>query len=201
MKNAVVITTLILCLFCMTLSTAYGAEMYDYNGTSKPAIEGDQFAGYKYFYLVSSGLLYASDQPATVREETYVGSTSWPHYVPNGTKFAYYTVANNQWEKKTEGVKEGTGASLLLFSISSPSNLVWSSNSVYYENGTKFMNGDPNFFTMAELMNLTVAETMEKQTIPTMVGAMKVLVACGVGCLALLISLKLFGKALFRFLG
>lgn len=56
--------------------------------------------------------------------------------------------------------------------------------------------GGGDFFTipLPEVIQGVTAETLNSQTVPALGGTMKVLVLCGVGLIALLVVLKLFGK-------
>lgn len=70
-----------------------------------------------------------------------------------------------------------------------------SSFGVQYD-GETITPGGGDFFTMPlpEMIQGVTAETLNSQTVPALGGTMKVLVLCGVGLIASLVVLKLFGK-------
>ena len=73
----------------------------------------------------------------------------------------------------------------------------WSSFDVEYSTGGLYFDGDQNFLVppppLAEIVAKGSEEALKDLGI-TLGGTVKVLVLCGVGCLALLVALKLFGK-------
>lgn len=75
---------------------------------------------------------------------------------------------------------------------------------IYDKSGNVAFEGGGDFFTppppLAELVLEVTEEELVTVAIPEMVGAMKVLVPCGVGLMALLVGLSLFGKRSLLFL-
>lgn len=76
-------------------------------------------------------------------------------------------------------------------------NVYWASYDFLDYSGNLIEAADPNFFPptpLAEMVLEVTEEELVQVTIPNLVGGLKILVPCGVGCLALLAVLKLFGK-------
>lgn len=106
----------------------------------------------------------------------------------NGENSSYlkYTQWGNDW-RLVESYDDGTTITA--------DNLVSSFN-ILDTDGNIVYNHDTDFFPVplwVEMDNLTQGEMVNKFS-PTLVGMILTLMVCGVGCLALLVVLKLFGK-------
>lgn len=75
------------------------------------------------------------------------------------------------------------------------SDVVWSSKDIYYENGELFF----PLPLWAQVLKVTERE-VEVETVPTMTNSAVSLAVCGIGCLALLISLVLLVRVLRKYL-
>lgn len=75
------------------------------------------------------------------------------------------------------------------------SSWVWSNFDIYSDSGSLCYEGDLNFHRppLAEVVQAVTAEGLTEM-LPKVAGTMKILALCGVGCLALLVGLRLFGK-------
>lgn len=62
---------------------------------------------------------------------------------------------------------------------------------VYFSSTPDFFNPPP---PLAEVIQGVAEETIQEKTLPEMAGTMRILALCGVGLIALLVVLKLFGK-------
>lgn len=107
----------------------------------------------------------------------------------NGT-FSIYKLTDGEW------VHDRDGRGAIDFHDLDSGNILKVSDNVEY-NGTVIMPNDPNFFPpppLAEVIQGVAMEELQTETLPKMGGTMKILVACGVGLMACLVVLKLFGK-------
>lgn len=146
--------------------------------------------GYEYACLLDYGggakYLFLTTAPMKQNNVNgYVSATeslSYVRYTASGNKWVYVnkgTLASNQ---------EPTSQRL---------TVLWSSYNFKDNTGNLIMSGDPYFFPQVPLAELVLEVTegeLVEVAIPNLVGALKILVPCGVGCLALLAGLKLFGK-------
>lgn len=156
-----------------------------------PTVSG----AYKHYVLskASSGRydysVFVSDTPFTVRGNR--GSAYIANFSDTATTYRYSSSNGNDWELNVDG---STGSS---FTVGATGylELVQSTFTWYDESGTPFF-PKPLYQTMGEV----VAEEMPELSQMTG-GTMTILTVCGVGCLALLMVLKLFGKRSLLFRG
>lgn len=111
-----------------------------------------------------------------------------------GSKLYRYTLVDGAWvfNKSESAIKGG--------SIGSVDSVIASSRA--YSSNTWFsaMEQHSRFRGALPVTILEVTEEQMVKTLPEMVGTMKTLALCGVGCLALLVVLSLFGKRSLLFL-
>ena len=147
--------------------------------------------GYKYIILQllpGSYVFWASKEPFKVHDNGSV-------YI-DGTYPAYRAFAYTDSGNIAAFTEQGTTS----FSNVS-SGIAWSSHDLTKSSGEVAFEGDPVFYP-APLWEkvLKVVERETETGLPGMLGTMKILVACGVGLMALLVGLKLFGKRSLLFL-
>lgn len=102
---------------------------------------------------------------------------------------------NITWGKKTLGDNQQLW--------SEPVTVRWSSYDLKDNGGNLVMEGDTGFFPqppLAEVIQGVTSETLTSQTVPAVTGTMRIVVLCGVGCLALLTVLVLLPKKFWMFL-
>lgn len=106
------------------------------------------------------------------------------------TAYVKYFTYRDESEYNKDGYNGGWGTFVeyddSLFLSSNGFTIHKSSIDIYDDKGLLFFQGLP--------LEKVIQKTLTEKMIPMMVGALKILVPCGVGCLALLIVLKLFGK-------
>lgn len=131
------------------------------------------------------------------------GNTSQNLVAPAG--YRRYDLLNGIW---TLAVNSGGSGSAVRLS-----NLVWASYSINayvddYDGDGNLDKGvyytyNPNFFPnpLYHQVQKVTTETLTKETLPTMGGTIQILILCGVGLMALLVVLSLFGKRSLIFRG
>ena len=125
-------------------------------------------------YLESDGTFYLSFEPYTgdMGIKTFIEF----RYIPD----------NGFWQQTAYG---SGGYTQLLSEVRA------SSFEVKYQGQTITPGGSDFFMTpLSETIQGVTAEVLNNQMVPTLGGTMKILTVCGVGCLALLMVLVLFGK-------
>lgn len=158
---------------------------YDYNGFVLPVLPVLDYDAY--WVMFPSGdtayRLVASSKPFSVENgEVYV-------YEQTSLVFFSAGYSSNEWSQySTQNITTK-------YSVGDAESIVWASHNIANkETGDVVFNGDVNFrdplwvemeqVTQGEMMGLT----------QTMGGTMKTLVVCGVGLMACLVALSLFGK-------
>ena len=167
---------------------------YDYNGTVLDDFreignyEKYKAEGYVYWYMWTSS---DTKRPLVmgVKDECYINSMG-ALLSPVSGQYAWFSVqSSGAWRDNGYGTLNTTVVA------NADEKLVWTSHDLKDEDGNVFMEGDL-VFQGAPLEVIIQAVTGEqmKVMIPNLVGTMKILVLCGVGLMALLVVLKLFGK-------
>lgn len=184
MKKATALFMAVFMVFAMAVSAS---AVY----TDVPPSEGvlRDKTGYPYSVLMDGGNQY----------QVYYSSS--PFYVngdkvkTDGSYFVYRSI-DGGWAF----LSDSSGGITI-----NKTDVAKSSHDLKNGDGSLFMAGDVTgfFFPMTPLAEMVLEVTEEELvtvTIPEMVGAMKVLVPCGVGLMALLVGLSLFGKRSLIFL-
>lgn len=181
--TAFILPILVFILACMPVMAS--ESTYDYNGYVRTKFE-DNARPYHVLVKSSNGNveMLATNQPVKYR---YVGMTD-NVVLPSGVAWGLYRYNNNIW---TKYAGEDASASEVTWG----NVIIWSNYDVYnYDTGELYVEADSNFFPLAVRVQKMTEKTLTETTVPQMGGAVKVLVVCGVGLLALLILLPLFGK-------
>ena len=187
MKKIIVLLSSIVFIFCMTI-TCFAASI---QSPSYPTAYGELPDGLYKYTVVSQpagyGYLYSSDKPFKIVDGgLYVQSTA-----------------------NVKGYKHNSGWKFMLESQYTPETVIllgaeggmrWASQDVFYDDGTLYMKGDPDFQMALSEEILEVTKEQMKITLPSLGGLMKLLAVCGVGMMALLIGLPVLRKVLFHFL-
>ena len=185
----VFISILTFCLMSITSFASTTDGTYDYNGTVLAKVPDGYDDGYWYLVKkVSTTYLFYTTKPL-IADGSNIRADGGTSYV----QFSYYLGA---WGKYYESSIPADSYSNI---FGGSDTIIWSSSNIYTTSGLVYFNGDPNFFTLAERVRLLVGETLLEVTVPRMAGTMKILVLCGVGLMASLVLLKLFGKRLLIF--
>lgn len=135
--------------------------------------------GYSYAVIMSDSSgdgykLYLTDSLST-SSDTQFGTGRWERYA----------ISDGEWVRE----KSSNFGTVLDYSL-----LVWCSADLIVD-GVVYITHDPNFFPIP-LWEKMAQVTQGEMTglLQNLGGTLKVLVPCGVGCLASLAALKLFGK-------
>ena len=194
----------ILAVIVVIVSLAVPAFAYDYNGEdysldyyTKDSNGEWQYAGNLQDLIFNEGgYLYFMNQSGS----PYMYYMDSPLYVKNNELYhtdatTYYILSWNNslgaWMLNNTSPQNGNANGRYGFA----NILVWTSSNVM-DGDSVYMSGDSNFQLppLAEMVLKVTEEEMVEVTIPNLLGVLKILVPCGVGCLALLVGLKLFGK-------
>jgi len=151
----------------------------------------DRQANFPYVFIYKNEIdanvfIMASTRPY-VQDGQIVIDTNSEH-----TSYLKYTQWGNDW-RLVESYDDGT--TITADTLVSSFNILDTDGNIVY-------NHDTDFFPVplwVEMDNLTQGEMVNKFN-PTLVGMILTLTVCGVGCLALLVVLKLFGKRSLTYL-
>lgn len=201
---------LLVAVLCFSLSvTALAVSTYSFNGTTLPleykvndnvyslqsyyeqekvdnpnytiTIVKSQSTGVYWLYRSSAGFYY---------------DNTWTNFYPYEGTLDVFKLSGDYWVfEYTKNVSTGEG-----FIDPRYFDFVWSSDTVLYDDGSVFISGDSNFLKALSEIILEVTEEQLEKTLPEMGGTMKTLALCGVGLMASLVALKLFGKKSLLFL-
>lgn len=194
MKRFFAILSAVLMLTMVFTTTCFASEikMYDYNGVEMAEFPFYDADNYPYLLMYTSGSAFnimASDGDFYVNQST--GSVN---YKTTG-KHIIYNYANGAWkELSTINHNENSVTGV------SHTNVHWVTHPLMSETGEAFKAGDPNFFPLPELMAMVTEKTLVETTVPKMMTDLSTLIPLGIGLMACLIGLPLFGKVLRRFL-
>ena len=137
-----------------------------------------------------------SENPFTFYSDSFLsnGAHTIEFTVPTGTYLETYDITTSGLSNKQAFNQNGGTFSAKSF--------LWTSHDIYDADGVLKLEGDPNFMVAPPLQTILLKVMGEqlKATVPEIHGTMRILVVCGVGCLALLVGLKLFGKRSLLFL-
>lgn len=208
MKLKILIVTMIMSVFVITSSvTSYAAEeTYNFGGYDLPKFPLDEFEyGYSLVVTyenlgvptcrmwVSDAPLYYKASDNTIR----LADTDTDNYIQTYYTNFYEDTGWSAW--RSAGGYSGVVKDGVALQSVNVDRLVWTWNDILKEDGTMYKNGDPNFFPLARLIMGRAKEAMETETVPTITQTVKTIVGSAVLCLALLISLLLFGKVFRKF--
>lgn len=160
-------------------------DVYDYNGYYFPVLPSYDNAKYRYGFLYhnptsTQTMLHLSTSPVHVDGSSVLLSEK-------GSRLAY-TLEDGAWVYVAEYNFEANATI-----ITNKNFLVWSTHDVYNVAEELIIAGDSNFrFPLWVEMGLVTQGEMTQVT--DLGGMMKLLVLCGVGLMAFLVVLKLFGK-------
>lgn len=189
---------LVMC-FCCFVSSSYASEYPNFDDL----VQTDKnHYGYVVYQHGTSGVVYlvsyySSNIEATHFENTFTSDSKLSLYLKddnnNSYNFSYtiYTIGDGEWERYSGYTNEpffrmSVGSNVLIFE---------STDDIYKYDGTLFFQAPPEGMSLTEAIQVMIHLEMEKFP-KILVGAMKILVLCGVGCLALLMVFPLFGKVL-----
>lgn len=190
----------ILCLmavFVLVFSLAVpvlAADTYSFNGyvMEIPDLLLEHYDTHPYVYLSYAEnyepRFYMYSNPFYLFDENKIN-----FHVDSHKVVLSYNSSSDEWTKISESNCTVSNGSY----FGKAERLYWCNFDIYNQEGNVlYYEGDLNFPPAPPLAEV-IQEVVEEH-LPTMVtkvvGAMKVLVPCGVGCLALLVGLKLFGK-------
>lgn len=196
MKKVFSILIVFVLAFCLTIP----AFAYNVTGstTSDEILEIMQEKydeGYKYFtaiYKNNDGRIWLFQSTKPFEQNNVNGylvatdSLSYVRYTWTGDSSNYYYIGNSPGTLAAN--QEPASTRVVIYGVS---------YDIYDNEGNLVMEGDDNFFPQPPLAELVLEVTegeLVEVTIPNLVGALKILVPCGVGLMALLVGLKLFGK-------
>lgn len=191
-------------VFCLMFGSVLGvsaAEVgkYDYNGVSLPthykvndnifSVQEHYFdsktdnSNLTYFIRDTGGqyFLYRCDEGFSINSDSKIVALGSVDYFTAYTRDEYWTFFLS--------VDSSTFNNYLL----SKSQIVWASDTLY-QGSSVVISGDSNFRMALSEEILGVTKEQMMKTLPELGGTMNILVLCGVGCLALLVALKLFGR-------
>lgn len=194
MKRFFAILSAVLMLTMVFTTTCFASEikMYDYNGVEMAEFPNYDADNYPYLLMYKSGSAYniiASDG------DFYVNNASGNVNFATGGKHIIYNYSNGAWKQLSTIDHYSDGATGV-----TPTTVHWVSHPLTTKTGEAFMGGDPNFFPLPELMAMVTEKTLTEATVPKMMADLSTLIPFGVGLMACLIGLPLFGKVLRRFL-
>lgn len=184
-------------LFVFTMFFACSTYAAETNYPEKPNIDGD----YKYVYFDTGEPYFvvfrSSDNDFSDLKLYYEKDNNHESFIAkdlsSSGKFTYskYFYRNNQWN--VESVNSTLGSALFYYK-----SLIETSVNIYTA-----LDSDEVFFSVPLPPPLTV-EMMVAEEAPKMgeriIQVMKIILLCGVGCLALLMALPILVKVLRRFL-
>lgn len=193
MRKLFIVFAVLLFLVSISLPVFATIDSYSYNGVDLPYF-WDYSDEYSYLVLVEreDGLCFFVSDVRFVYGSAGV-------YVNSNVTLRTFMLSDDslRWCLVNESFYS-SGSHVMNFS---GDTLVWSSHDLSDYSGSVHFEGDPNF-SMAPPMK-TVQEVTEEHLLvqgPVIVRTMMILTACGVGCLASLISLRIFGRRLLPFL-
>lgn len=141
-------------------------------------------ANYYLYKVQSSGITYLLVYPSYVTPTYDTSQQNGLLYYSESYGNYRLDTTNNEWVLSSDDSPYTIGGT-----NNNSVDIYYSSDTIYDQNGDTFF---PIPLWM-EMDNLTQGE-MENNLNPTVVGILMTLMVCGVGCLALLVVLKLFGK-------
>lgn len=131
---------------------------------------------YKYYLTNSSLWATSTELSATVRSSEAIS-------------FKYYLYTNGEW------VRQGSYNDIPKLNLG---NILYNSVDVYTSDGVLALSATPDFFypprPLAEVIQEVTGKTLQEEAVPAVGGTMTILALCGVGLIASLVVLKLFGK-------
>lgn len=160
--------------------------VYSFNGVKLPTITDTLIETYGYFVILDKGTtaytLIASNTPIMEQAGKVI--------VEGSTNLAFLSANQSSTSWSQYSTQTVTG-----YSLGDTAQVIWTSHNVRnVDNGDQVLAGDTNFMPpLWETMGQVTQGGMV-QTTATVVGAMKILALCGVGLIALLVVLSLFGK-------
>lgn len=161
---------------------------YNYNGVYLPKLPNVNTELYPYYYIIyledtDYALLRFSTTPLS-----YQSSNNSLIYSGDGVGLQYQ-FKDEVWTYVSEfNISSNQTASQPYTSV------LWTNFDVVNDEGSVLIKGDSNFMPPLWSTILGVTQGEMTQTQGKVAGAMKILALCGVGCLTLLVVLKLFGK-------
>lgn len=181
--------------------------MYDFNGVSMGSPYELFDDEYKYGVLVDT-TMYVANVPFAFRNDNARGivNTDRGYY-----KRYTWSASSSEWvlyksmsDKTLFDAYDGT----YIVNFNNPDRadtewVQWSTHNLRYYGTDEFLSsGDPNFMgvPLAIWVTTLAGGQMTKVAIPQIAEYLNLLVACGIGCLALLVTLPLLAKKLRMFL-
>lgn len=162
-----------------------------------PTLDASQYDSYIVYSYVNSNdyksyyecVVYKSSDWTPYIDGKYIKWTCHvesPHvrYTSTSNSIDSYdaTGYNGGWGMMEQYDKEMDGSEGIIYA---------SNRNIYDDEGKLFFQG----LQLQKVVNQSLTQTL----IPKVAGAMKILVVCGISCLALLVVLSLFGKVFYRF--
>lgn len=168
-------------------------DVYNYNGITLPQLPDFDREQYPYFFITRNETTGSSTLRVTSATLGYDASKNAMVFTSSG-KSIIYDFVEPSWVVRVESnVTEGATAA-------QPYSLVhWTNFDLKDETGNTLISGDPNFMPPLWEKILKVTQGEMPSAAGAVHGTMTTLTLCGVGLIALLVGLSLFGKVFHRY--
>lgn len=180
--------SVILLAVVMSVTMVVPAFAFDYGVIDVPEVETINFssiADYPYWFIVASSNgtynLYFLDVPAFLDQDGFMSTETGYTY-----RNYYVQVNGDVWKSR--------GGTYVTDTIVATTPALVSNYDIYDSNGNLYLKKWIPPKPLAETILDLTGDTIKNDTVPSVTSAMTILCVTGVGLLAMLVLLKLFGK-------